>query len=88
MAISGISSMASGGALQGAQAAQTAASTSNQVATIGAQMQSEKMKTDAQIHQIQEETRTKVAEMFRETHLNKVKSSTKIHDKYVQQMMA
>jgi hypothetical protein len=51
-------------------------------------MQAEKQKTAAQIHQIKQETQTKVAEMFRESNLNKSKSSSKIHGKWVQQMMA
>lgn len=51
-------------------------------------MQAEQQKTQAQIHQIQEETKTKVAEMYRESNLNRAKSSSKIHDKWVQQIMA
>ena len=41
-----------------------------------------------QIFQIQQETKTKVAEMFRESTLNRAKSASKIHGKWVQQMMA
>jgi len=77
-----------GGELAGAQQAQTAASEQNQVAQINAQMESEQLKTQAQMHQIEEETNTKVSEMFRETNLNRAKSATKIHDKWVQQIMA
>ena len=51
-------------------------------------MQSEQQKTAAQIHQIQEETKTKVAEMYRDTTLNRAKSATKLHSKWVQQIMA
>ena len=75
-----------GGLLTSAQQAQT--SEQNQTAQIAAQMQSEEMKPQAQIHQIEQETNTKVAEMFRETNLNRAKSASKIHDKWVQQIMS
>lgn len=87
MAISGLTSAIGGGSLQAAQSAQEASSTANQVAQIGAQMKSEKDKTAAQIRQIKMETQTKVAEMFRESILNRAKSASKIHGKWVQQMM-
>ena len=77
-----------GGLLASAQQAQTTQSEQNQTAQIAAQMQSEEMKTQAQIHQIEQETNTKVAEMFRETNLNRAKSASKIHDKWVQQIMS
>ncbi len=77
-----------GGELASAQQAQTASSEQNQSAQIGAQMESEQQKTQAQIHQIQEETKTKVSEMFRDTNLNRAKSASKIHGKWVQQIMA
>lgn len=51
-------------------------------------MQAEKQKTAAQIHQIQMETKTKIAEMYREVNLNRVKSSSKIHQKWVQMLMS
>lgn len=76
------------GQLASAMQTQTAQSDQNQTELISAQMDSEKQKTSAQIHQIQEETKTKVAEMFRETNLNRSKSATKLHSKWVQQIMA
>jgi hypothetical protein len=59
----------------------------NQSRQISAQMDSENRKTAAQIHQIKQETQTKVAEMFRESNLNRTKSASKLHQKWVQQIM-
>lgn len=74
--------------LSATQARQSQESDQNQTAQIGAQIHSERQKTQAQIHQIQQETRTKVAEMYRESNLNRVKSADKLHQKWVQQIMA
>ncbi len=82
------SNMGTSSDLASIQQAQSAASDQNQAAQIQAQMQSEQQKTQAQIHQIEQETNTKVAEMFRESNLNKAKSSSKLHDKWVQQIMS
>lgn len=73
---------------QWAQRAQENASNANQMAQIGAQMRSEKTKTAAQIHQIQMETQTKTSEMQRDSYVNRVKSSDKIHEKVKQLMMS
>lgn len=77
-----------GGALQAAQGQQTAASNQNQAQVIGAQIQAERQRTQAQIHQIREETRTKITEMFRTTHLNRVKSSDKLQKGYLALVMS
>lgn len=73
-----------GGALQNAQLAQSAASDSNQAVTTYAQIDSEVKKSFAQRNQIEEETRTKVTEMFRESNLNRTKTVSKISDSWVQ----
>ena len=74
--------------LKTAQNEQSQESELNQVEQIDAQIRSEKVKTQAQIHQIEMQTRNKVAEMFRESILNRAKSADKLHQKWVQQMMA
>lgn len=79
---------ASSNRLQATQNQQSQESDDNQSAQIGAQIQAERKKTQAQIYQIQQETKTKVAEMFRESNLNRTKSADKLHQKWVQQMMA
>jgi len=71
-----------------AQNEQAKETESNQVEQIEAQIQSDRVKSQAQIHQINMETTTKVAEMFRDSILNRVKSNDKLHQKWVQQMMA
>lgn len=83
-----MTSQANFGLLQGMQGAQDTSSTMNQMAQMQAQMQSEKTKTAAQIFQIQQETKTKVSEMQRETWVNKRKSTDKIHEKVKQLMMS
>ena len=67
---------------------QSQASDQNEAAQIGAQITADRQKTQAQIHQIQEETKTKVAELYRESNLNRVKSADKLHQKWVAQIMA
>lgn len=64
------------------------ASTRNQTAQTWAQIAAENRKTQAQIHQIKQETATKISEMHRETYINKRKSSDKIHEKVKQLMMS
>lgn len=83
-----MTSSANFGMLQSMQGAQDTSSTMNQMAQMQAQMQSEKTKTAAQIFQIQQETKTKVSEMQRETWVNKRKSTDKIHEKVKQLMMS
>lgn len=78
----------SGAALARKQEDQSVQSDVNQQRQIGAQMDSENKKTQAQIRQIQQETKTKVAEMYRESNLNRAKSASKLHSKWVQQIMA
>ena len=73
-----------GGALQNAQMAQSAASDGNQAATTYAQIDSEVKKSYAQRNQIEQETRTKVTEMFRDSTLNRTKAVSKISDSWVQ----
>lgn len=83
-----ISSIFGGGRLSNTHKAQARESEENQMAQTGAQMMAEKKKTAAQIHQIEQETNTKVSEMFRQSNLNRAKSASKIHQKWVQQIMA
>ena len=52
------------GQLTSAQQAQSTQSDQNQTELISAQMQSEQTKTQAQIHQINEETNTKVSDLL------------------------
>ena len=78
----------SSSALDAKRAEQSQQSDINQTQQIAAQIDSENKKTAAQIHQINQETKTKVAEMFRESTLNRAKSASKIHQKWVQQIMA
>ena len=85
---SGIGSLFGGGKAAQAAETQNAQSDDNQARLTGAQMEQETKKTAAQIQQIKQETNTKVAEMFRESNLNKAKSASKIHNKWVQQIMA
>lgn len=77
---------ASGAALQNAQMAQTAASDTNMAETISAQTGAEITKSNAQNIQIQNETNTKINEMFRDSNLNRCKTCSKIQDSWVQQM--
>ena len=63
-------------------------STWNQVAKLDSQTRAEKQKTAAEIHQIRQETQTKISEMQRTTYINKAKSSSGIHKKLVALMMS
>lgn len=74
--------------LAGASMQQENASTNQQVATIGTQIQADAMKQAAQRRQIMQETATKINEMRRETTLNRAKSANKLHNKWVQQVMS
>lgn len=76
------------GRLARASMAQEGASTNQQIQTIGTQIQADAMKNAAQRRQIMQETATKINEMRRDTTINRAKSANKLHNKWLQQVMA